>query len=106
MNDSLLVKHGVVPFPSKPEKVRTTDVPRMSTAHYLDSTPDLKYSTGSVSDLSLSGDPPPYTLPSFHELSFVSSPKISSPRSSRTRGAMSLAGNVYDVYDTGDHRGA
>ncbi|KAI6014778.1 hypothetical protein PISMIDRAFT_687677 [Pisolithus microcarpus 441] len=96
MNDSLLVKHGIVPFPSKPEKVRTTDVPRMSTAHHVEFTPDLKY------DLSLSGDPPPYTLPSYHELSFVSPPKFSSPR---TRGAMSLASNVYDVYDTGDHCG-
>lgn len=106
MNDSLLVKHGVVPFPSKPEKVQTTDVPRMSTAHYLESTPDLKCSTGSVGDRSLRGDPPPYTLPSSHQSSFVSSPKYSSPRSSCTRGAMSLASNVYDVYDTGDHRGA
>ncbi|KAI6006452.1 hypothetical protein EDC04DRAFT_2781970 [Pisolithus marmoratus] len=82
MNDSLLLKHGIVPSPSKPEKVWTTGIPWMSTAYYSEPTPDLKYSTGSI------GDPPPYTPPSFHQSPFVSSPKISSPRSSRVRGAL------------------
>ncbi|KAI6006440.1 hypothetical protein EDC04DRAFT_2781907, partial [Pisolithus marmoratus] len=82
MNDSLLLKHGIVPSPSKPEKVWTTGVPWMSTAYYSEPTPDLKYSTGSI------GDPPPYTPPSFHQSPFASCPKISSPRSSRVRGAL------------------
>lgn len=96
MNDSLLVKYGIVPSPSKPEKVRTMDVSWMPTAYYSDSTPDLKYSTGSICDSALNGDPPPYTLPSFHQLSFLPSPKISSPRSSCAREALPLASNVYD----------
>lgn len=43
-------------LPRKPEKVQTTGVPEVSAAHYLGSTPKLKYSTG---------DLPPYTLPIF-----------------------------------------
>ncbi|KAI6139339.1 hypothetical protein BKA82DRAFT_519683 [Pisolithus tinctorius] len=74
MNDSLLVKHGIVPSTSKPEKVWTTDVPWMSTAYYSESTPDFKYSSDSIGDSASNGSPPPYTLPSFH-------PKIS-PRHS------------------------
>ncbi|KAI5996533.1 hypothetical protein F5J12DRAFT_293800 [Pisolithus orientalis] len=95
MNDSLLVKHGIVPSLSKPKEVRTTGVSRMSTAYYSESTPDFKYSSDFIGDSAFNGDPPSYTIPSFH-------PKISSRHSNCACQAPLLTNNVYD---TCGHRG-
>lgn len=56
MNHSSCDTYGHCSLPRKPEKVQTTGVPEVSAAHYLGSTPKLKYSTG---------DLPSYTLPIF-----------------------------------------